>query len=120
MYKAYGITATICALIRFFVLPNRFQMAADFPENSFFVLAFAEAIIHTVTFCVVDLYYRKGSDDPVKGSLLYLVFYFIHTGLFYLAGAFEFNIVAISIIVAIYISVHIGLAKLKKLLFGGV
>lgn len=120
MYKAYGIVALLCSLARFFLLPNRFQMAADFPEHAFFVFAFAELIIHAITFAIVGLYYRKGADNPVSGSLLYLVFYFIHTGLFYLMGAFGFNIVAIAVIVALYIAVHIGVAKLKKFLFGGV
>lgn len=116
----YSIVAALCGIARFFLLPNRFQMAADFPENSFLVFAFAEAIIQTVTYNVVGLYYHKGRDNSIKGSLLYLVFYFIHTGLFYLMGAFGFNIVAISLILVLYISAHIGLAKLKKFLFGGV
>lgn len=120
MYKEYRITAAICALIRFFLLPNPFQMASDFPENALFVFAFAEVIIHAITFAVVGAYYRKGFDNPVKGCLLYLVFYAVHTGLFYLIGAFGFNIVAFAIIAVLYIAAHIGFAKFKKFLFGGV
>lgn len=120
MYKEYHITAAICALIRFFLLPNPFQMASDFPEYAFLVFAFAEAIIYTVTFVVVGVYYRKGFDNPVKGSLLYLAFYAIHTGLFYLIGAFGFNIVAFAIIAVLYIAAHKGFAELKRFLFGGV
>ncbi len=120
MYKVYYVVTLLFSLARLFLLPNRFQMAADFPENAFQVLVLAEGIIHAITFTVVSLYYRNGLDNPVKGSILYLVFYFIHTGLFYLVGAFGFNIVAIAIIAALYIAVHIGVAKLKKLLFGGV
>lgn len=120
MYKAYGITALLCSAIRFFALPNRFQMAMDFPDHSFGVLLLAETIIHLITFFVVSVYYRKGLDNPIKGSLLYLAFYIIHTGLFYLTGKFDFNLVAIAIILALYIAAHIGFAKLKKFLFGGV
>lgn len=120
MYKEYGIVAALCSLARFFLLPNSLQMAADFPDQAFFVLVFAELIIHAITFVVVGEYYRKGLDNPVKGSLLYFAFYAIHTGLFYLIGAFGFNIVAIVITVVLYIAAHIGFAKLKKFLFGGV
>lgn len=120
MYKAYGIVAALCSLARFILLPNIFQMAADFPDHALFILIFAEGIIHAITFNVVGLYYRKGLDNPVIGCVLYLVFYFIHTGLFYLIGAFEFKVIAIIIIAALYIAAHIGFAKLKKFLFGGV
>lgn len=116
----YSIVAALCSIARFFLLPNCIQMAADFPDYSIWVLVIAEPIIHLITFGTVGIYYRKGSDNPIKGSLLYLMFYFVHTGLFYLVGAFGFNIVAMAIIVALYIAVHIGFAKLKKFLFGGV
>ena len=120
MYKEYSITAALCALIRFFALPNSFQMASDFPENSLLVLIIVEPILQFVTYNVVGMYYHKGRDNPIKGSLLYLAFYAAHTGLFYLVGAFGFNIVAFAITAVLYFVVHIGFAKFMKFLFGGV
>lgn len=116
----YNITAVLCALIRFFVLPNSLQMAIDFPEHSFLVFVLAEPILYFVTYFVVGIYYQKGYDNPIKGSILYLIFYFIHMGLFYLMGLFGFNTVAIVVIVVLYIAAHIGFAELKDFLFGGV
>lgn len=116
----YGIVMTLCSLARFFLLPNCLQMAMDFPDYSIYILVLAEPIIHLITYWTVGAYYQKGRDNPIKGSLLYCLFYFVHTGLFYLIGEFDFKAIAFVITIVVYAALHIGFAKIKRFLFGGV
>ena len=124
MYKLYGIIATISIIIRQFVLPNPFE-----PLGETFTLTInkteisltptvtnwiAEPFLHVVTFILAGIYYSKGQDEPAFGSFLYLLFYAIHVGLIYLISLFDFSWIAITIVLVLYITAHIGINVLRN------
>jgi hypothetical protein len=75
-----------------------------------------EAILFPITFAVVGLYYKREMKMPAVGSILYLVFYCIHTGIVYLFCKLSFSPVlcilliigyaTLLIIIKIKISMH--------------
>lgn len=76
----------------------------------------ADPIIGTFTFCVVGLYYIKGSK-PALGSILYMFFYAVHIGLLYLMLCL-YPIVWLMVLVGIiYIALHIGMIFLNSKTF---
>lgn len=94
----YKIMALISMLVRQFYMPNPFEPRTD----ALLLNIIAEPIIHTITFGVVGIFYDRGSA-PALGSFLYLLFYFVHTGLLMLIGYFQWAKIAIIIILALYI-----------------
>lgn len=94
----YKIIASISLIIRQFYIPNPFEPRTD----AWILNIFAEPIMHMVTFSVVGIFYERGSA-PALGSLLYLIFYFIHTGLLMLMGYFQWTKIAIIIIAVLYV-----------------
>lgn len=111
MYKLF---ATLSFFIRNFYLPNPF---ADY-ELGLFINMSMEPILHLITFFLVGLFYKKGSE-PALGSFLYLFFYVVHTGLLLLCGLFNFAVIAVIIILILYIALLIGLLKIKNYLSYG-
>lgn len=75
-------------------------------------------ILFPITFFIVGLFYKRGSA-PFLGSLLYLFFYAVHTGLIMLCGVFNFVAVAILLTVGLYITILIGLVRFKNKLIWG-
>ena len=63
----------------------------------------AEPIMHMITYEIVGMFYEGGA--PVIGSFLYLLLHAIHTGLLMLMGYFNWNKIAIAIILTIYGSI---------------
>lgn len=116
----YELTALFSEVIRFYFMPNTFELALLFKDLGLLGMLFGEAILVAVTFGVVSLYYQKGKCNPAIGSLLYLIFYVIHIGLIQIMSSVGFNLFAVIPLLAAYIALHIGLHKLKKLLFSGV
>ncbi len=73
----------------------------------------ADPIIGAFTFCVVGLYYIKGSN-PALGSILYMFFYAVHIGLLYLM-LWIYPVVWLMVLIGIiYISLHIGMIVLNS------
>lgn len=70
-----------------------------------------EPFMHAITFGVVGLYYQTGSS-PVVGSLLYLLFYCVHTFMLWLMSLTGFAIWAIIAVIVVYIGCHIALSTL--------
>ena len=85
LYKIISIASII---IRQFYLPNPFEPLGITVVTPYFVLTpvmlnlLAGVILVPVTYGIVGLYYHGGF--PTGGSLLFLFFYCIHTGLIYL------------------------------------
>lgn len=98
----------ISILIRQFYMPNPFEPD---PGAALFNWI-AEPFIHLFTYFVVGLYYDAVSE-PAIGSLLYLFFYFIHTGLLMAMGYFGWNTIVIILITLMYILVLCCISKLK-------
>ena len=97
----YKIIKFIGVLVRFYYIPNPFSSLA----NGEIINYAAEPFLHIVTFGVVGIYYKSRSN-PAAGSLLYTLFYFIHVGLLLLCRFFEWNRIAIIVIMALYIASH--------------
>ncbi len=104
----YKLIALISVLIRQLCLPNPFETL----KYGTIINIFIEPILYTLTYCVVDLYYSKGSN-PVFGSILYLIFYVLHIGLIILMGFFHWSIISITIIF-ILIIIFIIFIKVKS------
>ena len=91
--KLYGLLSAVSLCIRHFCLPNPFDVLGEgitfVWQGTPILLApillnwIAELFLHPITFGVVGLYYDRGSK-PALGSILYMVFYAVHTGVLYL------------------------------------
>lgn len=105
----YRLIALISSIIRIVYIPNPFEML----EYGYLINIVAEPILHSITFGIVGLYYRRGSY-PSLGSILYLIFYCIHTGLLILMGCFEWNKPIIGIIIIAYLGIHYLISRVKQ------
>ncbi len=94
--QIYKIMMILSTIVRQCYLPNPFENC----KNGFLYNLMAEPIMHMITYGIVGMFYEGGA--PVIGSFLYLLFYAIHTGLLMLMGYFNWNKIAIAIILAIY------------------
>lgn len=106
--------ASISILLRQFYLPNPFENL----ENGVLYNMGAELILYPLTFSVVGLFYNRG-EAPALGSFLYLLFYYIHTGLLMAMGYFDWNKIAIGIIIVLYILILVVINKIRDALSFG-
>ena len=126
----YMLFSLISLLIRNFALPNPFealrgQIVFNYGEIPIeippeFLNIVAEYPLYIITFAIVGIFYSKGIDDPIIGSVLYFVFYCVHIGLLYLLSLCGFATWAIVVIVGMYIALLIGIKTLKNRVAGGV
>lgn len=108
MWKFYEFIKGSSILIRQFILPNPFD-GIQYAELYNWGAGLA---LYPITYMIVGLFYSSGSN-PVIGSIMYLFFYAVHTGLIMLAGLFDFSTLAIVLIVWGYIAVLVGIKKLQ-------
>lgn len=105
----YRLMTGISAVIRMFYMANPFdglQYGA--------LLQFAtEPLFHLVTYTVVGLYYSMG-EFPFWGSLLYLLFYWIHVGVVMSFKIFNWNMFGVVFITILYIGAHIFINSRKN------
>ena len=117
------VLSTIFALVRQFAIPNPFETLGEgliiklgelsllLPPELLNILA--EPIVYIITFSVVGLYYRSGSE-PALGCFLYMLFYVIHIGVLYLL-LIIYPIVWLIILICVgYIVFHILIVILKN------
>lgn len=78
-------------------MPNPFENM----ENGLLLNWVAAPIMHLITYGIVGQFYER-SSNPTTGSLLYLLFYCIHTGLLLLMSLFQFSKVPVIIICIVY------------------
>lgn len=110
----YKFISSSSVFIRQFLLPNPFSAL---PNGELYNLL-ATALLVPITYIIVGLFYKRGAA-PALGSFLFLVFYFIHTGILLLCGVFDFNMIACIAISTAYIVILVGGVTLKnKLNFG--
>lgn len=119
----YALFAAIFALIRTFCLPNPFDslgetftisvLGLNLPMNAFFFNTYImSAILGLLTYPLVGLYYVKGSN-PLKGCLLYMFFYCVHTGLLHIMSLFGFSVPSIILVIVGYLMLHVAFYFLK-------
>lgn len=120
----YKLIAAISVLIRQFVLPNPFEGLGETFDVTLFNITFqmtpdilnwiVEPGLHLLSFVVTGLYYTRGFQEPAVGSLLYLMFYALHTGLLILMSAASFAWWAVIPLIVLYILGHIGVNVLMN------
>ena len=118
----YTILAIIFAYIRQFYLPNPFETwVGDLtmtineltipllpaPLYAFWLNAVFGGIIGYITYKVVGLYYFKRVDCPIKGCILYMFFYIVHTLCLWLIGLLNHDLKAFLIVGTLYVLIHI-------------
>lgn len=126
----YKIFYIFSFLIRNFVVPNPFDSlrgqtieigGIELPVIPEFINIFIEPILGGITYFVVGFYYSRSSGKPVIGSILYLIFYCIHTALLFVIFQFNFSALSISLVIAFYVFLHILIyvitSKIRKFLY---
>ena len=107
--KLYGLIKLSSIFIREYLLPNPFGNRANAEALNWML----GIVLYIITYPIVGLFYRPRSNPPL-GSLLYLFFYAIHTGLVSLMGVFEFSKFSVITIISIYIIILIGIKILQS------
>lgn len=118
----YKLIAAISVLIRQFYLPNPFdslekEVIITIWEIPIVLLPdvlnwIAEPFLYAITFAVVGMYYKSGSN-PVWGSFLYLLFYCIHIVLLDVVSVTGFATWAIVVIGGLYVGCHVVLNRVR-------
>jgi hypothetical protein len=115
--KIYYSISELSVWIRTFLLPNPFEVwgvAKTLSIGEFQIpvptlainIICGQFILYPAAFLVTKKYYTKGVDSPVKGSVIFLLFYCIFTGLVYLMSMAKFAKWAIISIIMAYIVLH--------------
>lgn len=114
----YILIAAISMFVRQSVLPNPFEglgetfdvtiFSITIPMTPFVLNLIAEPILYLLAFGVTGIYYTRGLQNSAVGSLLYLVFYVLHTVLLMLMSAAGFAWWAVIPIIVVYVLGHIG------------
>ena len=113
----YKLVATESLIIRTFFLTNPFEQLPEplmMPLGTESILIspvvlnwLCSGVIAPFTYAIVSMYYHPHFDDPAKGSLLYLFFFWAHTGLIALMARASFATWAIVGISILYVAAHI-------------
>lgn len=111
----YSITSFISLIIRQFFLPNPYiNYFLDKNVADLFNLIIGGAILHFLSFGITSIYYSKGGA-PTLGSISYLFWYMINTGIITLIGNLIDNvyllIFSLTIIYLIIISIVIKISN---------
>ena len=93
----------------------------EFPVIPKVINILVEPILGVFTFIIVGLYYDRSEKTPLKGSILYLFFYWIHVGLISVIVKFNFSALSIFLVATFYVILHILISvitsKLRKFLY---
>lgn len=94
----------------------------EFPVIPKIVNILIEPILGGFTFIIVGLYYDRNERKPLKGSILYLTFYWIHIALISVIVKFNFSALSIFLVTVFYVILHILISvitsKIRKFLYG--
>ncbi len=126
----YKVFAFISFLVRNLAIPNPFDnlqgqtfeiYGIEFPVIPKVINILVEPILGVFTFIIVGLYYDRSEKTPLKGSILYLFFYWIHVGLISVIVKFNFSALSIFLVATFYVILHILISvitsKLRKFLY---
>ena len=119
----YLTVATIFWAIRQFFMPNPFEILGEgitvTIANAPVLLSpdtlnwIAGLFLPALTFALVGRYYSRGSF-PALGSVLYMVFFCIHTFILYLMSWVYPSMFLVVLIPLVYIGLHIGYLFLES------
>ena len=122
----YAVIATISLIIRQFIISNPFEVLGEgitlVLDNSEILITpevlnwIVEPAIHAITFAVVGIHYEVESF-PALGSILYLVFYWVHVWLIRLMALSGFSVGIVLLIAILYIAIHFALLQIKNIFF---
>lgn len=121
--KLYKKLSVLFWFIRQFCMPNPFEVLGEGVTvvlNEVPILLTPDILnwiaglgLPTFTFIIVGLYYISGSA-PAAGSLLYMFFFCVHTGILYLMClAYPANWLVVLISIA-YLGVHLVALSIKR------
>lgn len=120
----YKFIAAVSVLLRQFILPNPFESLGESFDVTLFDITIqmtpdilnwiVEPGLHLLAFGVTRIYYARGLQDPSVGSLLYLIFYALHTGLLILMSTASFAWWVVIPLVVLYFLGHIGVNVLMN------
>jgi len=120
----YTLVVLTSLYIRNFVLPNPFEQLPrpiSIPISTTRIVlpaiclnVLAEPILQAITFAIVGIYYAKGVDPPIKGSILYLFFFCVHVTMLYIVSSFQFSPISVITAIIIYIMAQLGIATIKN------
>ena len=126
----YKVFAFISFLVRNLAIPNPFEsllgkmIELDGLKQFFVYLplnALLEYVLYKITYAIVGLYYDRSENTPLKGIILYLLFYWIHVGLISVIVKFNFSALSISLVIVFYVFLHIMIyvitSKIRKFLY---
>lgn len=126
----YKVFVFISFLVRNLAIPNPFDnlqgqtieiYGIEFPVIPKVINILVEPILGVFTFIIVGLYYDRSEKTPLKGSILYLFFYWIHVGLISVIVKFNFSALSIFLVATFYVILHILISvitsKLRKFLY---
>lgn len=119
----YKIFWLISFLVRSFAIPNPFEslqgetieiVGIENPIIPEVINILFESLLALFTYKIVGFYYDKSERKPLKGSILYLFFYCVHTALIFVIVQFNFSALSITLVILIYIVVHILLTTITS------
>lgn len=118
MYKLYKIVASISVVVRQCFIDNPYESLPFLTQETEIWLPLilnlaTEGLFHTITFYTVKIYYCD-RQYPVVGSLLYLFFYWVNTGVLTLMCKTSFALLSVCLIVVVYVIFLIALLALKN------
>jgi hypothetical protein len=124
----YKLITAFSLSIRNFILPNPFEqlpvpLSISISGTEVVIPAVVinwliEPILYRISFMVAGIYYKKGIDNPAKGSFLYLLFYCVHVGLLFVLSGFQFSTLIVVVTIIAYMALHVIVSVIKyKLLF---
>lgn len=130
MICIYEVFAIISAIVRNFLIPNPFDSlrcqtieisGIELPVIPEIINILIEPILWRFTFIIVGLYYSRSSGKPVIGSILYLIFYCIHTAIIFVIFQLNRSALLIILVITSYVFLHILIAiitsKIRKFLY---
>lgn len=113
----YKFLSTLFWVVRQFFIPNPFEVLGDgvtvmindapmmlTPDTLNWIAGLG---LPAITFAVVGLYYSR-SSEPVAGSILYMIFFCVHTGILHLMSLAYPAIWLVVLIGVVYIGLHIA------------
>lgn len=126
----YKVFAFISFLVRNLAIPNPFNSlqgqyieinGLEFPVIPEIINILVEPILGVFTFIIVGLYYDRSEKTPLKGSILYFIFYWIHVGFISVIVKFNFSALSIFLVAVFYVLLHIMIyvitSKIRKFLY---
>lgn len=127
----YKVFAFISFLVRNLAIPNPFDnlqgqtieiYGIEFPVIPKVINILFESVMYVVTYIIVGFYYDRSERKPLKGSILYLFFYLIHTAFISVIVQFNFSTLSIILAILFYLVLHILFItiknKIRKLKYG--